>query len=75
MEVTIEFDASPRHVNVPADVKLALEQANARVAFERLSYSGQKEYVEWIEEAKKPQTRKARIGKATERIVRGAHLR
>jgi len=48
-----------------------LEQVNARVAFDKLSYSGQKE---WIEGAKNPQARKARIGKTTERIVRGTPL-
>lgn len=47
---------------VPLDLNKALSQfAKAERAFERLSYSHKREYVSWIEEAKRPETRAKRI--------------
>ena len=39
----------------------ALEAANVRATFDALSYSHQREYVTWIDEAKKPETRQKRM--------------
>ncbi|UCS94519.1 YdeI/OmpD-associated family protein [Echinicola marina] len=47
---------------MPADLKLALE-ANSRAldTFENFSYSNQKDYIEWLNEAKTEATRKRRL--------------
>lgn len=56
-------------VDVPADVASAL-RADAEVAavFEAMRPSCQKEYVAWVEEAKKPETRARRLEKLAERV-------
>ena len=72
VKVSIEVDDAPRVVDVPDDLAAALAGDPAvAAAFDGLSYSHQSEYVEWIEEAKKPETRARRIGKAVERLREG----
>jgi Bacteriocin-protection, YdeI or OmpD-Associated len=54
----------PRIVTVPPDVKAALAaKAKIKNIFDRLSYSHQREYVNWIDSTKKAETRQTRIGK------------
>ena len=51
-----------RRVVVPQDFKSALtKNAKARKAFENFSYSHKKEYVQWITEAKRVETRQRRL--------------
>jgi uncharacterized protein YdeI (YjbR/CyaY-like superfamily) len=58
-------DSTPRQVEVPADLSAALaREPAARQAFDRLSYSGKQRYVLPIEQARTPETRQRRIGKA-----------
>jgi hypothetical protein len=65
VDVVIESDPAPREVAVPADLARALAaDAVARAAYDGLSYSHQKEWVRWIEEAKRAETRGARVAKA-----------
>ena len=61
--VALEADPDPRAAAVPVDLATALEKLRLRETFERFSPTHQREYVEWIESAKKPQTRLARIEK------------
>jgi Bacteriocin-protection, YdeI or OmpD-Associated/Domain of unknown function (DUF1905) len=63
VSVTLERDDVPRTAAVPADLAAALEKRRLREAFERFSPTHQREYVEWIESAKKPETRLTRIEK------------
>jgi hypothetical protein len=69
LQVTVELDAKPRTVDVPADLAKALKAAGATAAFERLSFTNRKEHVRAVEEAKKPETRARRIAKAVEQVV------
>lgn len=56
--------SSPRPVTIPEDLRQALAANRAaRAAFEALPPSHQREYVEWITEAKKEETRRTRIQK------------
>ncbi|MFI6828164.1 YdeI/OmpD-associated family protein [Kribbella sp. NPDC050241] len=66
--VTLERDAAERTVEVPADLAAALEEAGLRKAFDALSYSHRREHVTAINDAKKPETRARRIGKALEML-------
>lgn len=65
IDVTIELDAAPREVEVPADFAAALAtDAAAQTAFDKLSYSGKRQHTVSIEGAKTPETRERRIAKA-----------
>jgi len=64
--------AEKKELAVPDDLAAALrENPDARGHFERFSPSKQKEYVEWITEAKSDATRAKRLGTAVEWIAEG----
>jgi hypothetical protein len=69
--VEIVLDTQPREVVIPEDFSRALEMSDSVDAFMALAFSHRKEYVRWIEEAKKPETRQSRIEKAVEMIRAG----
>lgn len=70
--VVMERDTEPRVVTPPADFARALEaNAEARAAWDRLSYTHQREHAEHIEEAKKPETRARRIEKSVALLAAG----
>lgn len=76
VEVDIEPDAEPRKVIVPADLADALAgDASAKAFFDRLSYTHRKEWVRWVEEAKKAETRATRIAKTVESLHAGMRAR
>ena len=63
--VEVEKDKKERVIEIPQDLLEALKEApDGLEYFENLSYSHKKEYVQWITDAKKEETRKARIQKA-----------
>jgi predicted FMN-binding regulatory protein PaiB len=71
IRVALERDTAPRLVKVPRDLARALAaHPNAKARWDKLAYSHRKEYVEAIEEAKKPETRARRIAKAIEQLER-----
>jgi antitoxin component of MazEF toxin-antitoxin module len=65
--VALEVDADERIVNVPRDFAKAMTSAERR-AYDALAYTHRKEYVLWIEEAKKPETRIRRIEQARAKL-------
>jgi hypothetical protein len=76
VDVTLEPDTAPREVPVPDDLAAALaEETAARERFDRFSFSHRKEYVDWIDEAKRPDTRRRRIDKAVRMLREGRPLR
>ena len=71
-EVVVQRDTEPRTVETPDDLAKALKRAPAaRQAYEKLSYTHRKEYVRWVEEAKKPETRTRRVEKTLAMLVEG----
>jgi hypothetical protein len=66
--VTIGRDDAPRVVSVPDDLRAALDAAGRHAAFDALSYSHRREYVEWIVDAKRADTRARRIAKTVEQL-------
>ena len=59
-------------IAVPADLRAALaKHARARASFERMSPSHRREYLEWITEAKREDTRRRRIATAIEWMTEG----
>src|SRR3984893_13332774 len=69
IEVRVDLDTDKREVRPPADLLRALKAAPG--LWERwraLSYTHQREHVEAIEGAKKPETRDRRIGNAIKMV-------
>lgn len=61
-------------VKVPADLAAALKQSKkAAAAFADFSPGHRREYVEWIEEAKRPETRAKRLATAIEWLAERKH--
>jgi hypothetical protein len=76
VEVDIELDEAPRVVEVPDDLATELSRdEQARAYFERLAYSHRKEWVRWIVEAKKPETRSARLSRTLAALRAGEPTR
>ncbi len=76
VDVDIALDSGPREVAVPADLTAALAQdEGARAHFDELSYTHRKEWVRWIEEAKKAETRATRLTKTVESLREGKRTR
>ena len=71
LSVTVERDTRKRTVSVPADLAAALAESGARPAFDALSFSHQREYVQWIDGAKRPDTRTRRIVETVDRMSTG----
>ena len=70
VELEIQLDSRPRTLHIPDDLAAALAgDAPAAAAFERLSFSHRREYVEWVAAAKRDDTRARRITKTLERLT------
>ena len=70
LEVTLVADEEARVVEAPADLIKALKaRAGALVAWKALSYSHQREHVEAIADAKRPETRARRIAAAVAKVM------
>lgn len=64
--------AKKKTVKAPADLMAALKKSKAALAtFEDFSYSNKKEYVEWVTEAKREETREKRIATAVAQMKEG----
>ena len=63
-------DAVAEHAHRALEAALAAEP-EARAAFERLSYTHRREYVEWVSGAKREQTRRSRLERAVSMLRDG----
>ena len=76
VDVGIEPDTAPREVDVPADLAEVLARDDAaRATFDGLSFTHRKEWVRWVEEAKKPETRATRVTRTVESLRAGKRAR
>jgi hypothetical protein len=74
--ITLEPDDEPREVDVPEVLQARLnETPGAADGWNELPYSARKEYVDWILEAKREETRERRAQRAAERTARRERLR
>jgi hypothetical protein len=72
VQVSLEEDLAVRAVEVPSDLQEALQSSpQAMAAFQSLSYSHQRQYVNWVQEAKREQTRQERIARAVKMLLQG----
>jgi len=71
IEVRLDLDTDKREVTLPADLKRALKTIPRGIdRWRALSYTHQREHVEAIEGAKKPETRSRRVANAIKMIQR-----
>jgi hypothetical protein len=76
LSVTLELDTEPREIEAPPDLVKALKATPpAWDRWRQLSYSHQREHVEAIQGAKKPETRARRIAGAVRMAARAPQKR
>lgn len=72
VKITVELDTEPRVIKIPKDLAKELKKdKEARAFFDKLSYTHRREYVMWINEAKREETRQNRIVKTIEMLKKG----
>ena len=70
LTIVVRNDEAPREVEVPDDLAEAFAQNDpARAAFEGLSFSHKREYVDAINEAKRPETRARRVERTIQALI------
>ena len=70
LTVVVRNDEAPREVEVPEDLAEALARNDAAsVAFDGLSFSHRRDYVEAINEAKRPETRARRVERTIQALI------
>lgn len=70
--VSLIEDQEERIVEIADDITVVFkENPVAKSLFDKMSYTHRKEYIRWIEEAKKPETRENRKIKMIEMILNG----
>ena len=76
IQVSVELDTEERVIEIPKDLMKELKKnKEAKIFFDKLSYTHQKEYVKWIDEAKKEETRQRRVMKTIEMLKKGNKTR
>jgi hypothetical protein len=68
--IELDRDDEPRVIDLPVEIEKALT-VRARSIFDALPYTHQREYVEWITEAKRDETRERRLAKMVEMLEDG----
>lgn len=68
VDAVVELDTAERTVELPDDAAKALAKAKLRAAFDALAYTHQKEHVNAITDAKKPETRAKRIAAMLDKL-------
>ncbi len=72
VRVALSRDAKERKMDAPTDLAAKLAAApKAAAYFANLAYTHQREYVRWLEGAKKPETRTRRLGEIVEMLAQG----
>lgn len=67
IQVSMELDTEERVLVIPIELTKELKKdKEAKSIFDKLSYTHKKEYVKWVEEAKKEETRQRRVEKTVE---------
>jgi len=69
VKITVEADTEPRVVEIPPELAKALKKEKAAAEyFNSLAYSHKREYVGFITEAKRQETRERRVVKTVEKL-------
>ena len=73
VKVWLKEDTAERTVAVPADFKKLLKKNKLEENFNKMSYTTRKEWMLWLNDAKKDETRLRRMEKAIERLKERTH--
>jgi len=71
VRVQVWRDDSQRTVEIPSDLARLMNEHGVSEFFDSLSFTNRKEYCRWITEAKKQETRSARLAKSIDMMRRG----
>lgn len=71
IDVELWKDEAPRVLEIPTAFQAAMKKEGVLATFEKLSYTHRKEYCRWITEAKKEETRSARLTKSIAMLKKG----
>lgn len=71
VSVRVDLDTSERKVNISKDEETALKESGLLNMFRSLAFTHQREYHQWIEAAKRPETHVSRIAKMVEMLRAG----
>jgi hypothetical protein len=70
--VVIELDKTPRTVTIPDDLRdILAKHEPAKTAFAKLAYSHKKAFLDWIDSAKRPETRIKRLKETIDMLQAG----
>jgi hypothetical protein len=75
VHVSLQLDTATRAVELGPDARTSLDESGQAAAFDALSYSHQREYQQWIDGAKRAETRASRIAKMSEMLAEGTRLK
>jgi Bacteriocin-protection, YdeI or OmpD-Associated/Domain of unknown function (DUF1905) len=72
VRITIALDTGPRVVEPPPELAASLAGSpDARARYDKLSFSHQKAYADWVAEAKRQETRDRRAAESVKRLLAG----
>jgi hypothetical protein len=72
VDLVVDRDDEPRTIDAPEDLQAALAAAPAALeVWGRMSYSHRKQYVTWVTDAKREETRARRVEQAVPMIAEG----
>ena len=75
VSVELWLDLASRELPVPADLRAALkEHPKARKAFDQLAPGHRRQFIQWFDSAKAPETRIRRLGRAIDVLLERAIL-
>lgn len=63
VQILLERDQEERRVQIPEDIMDVMRETGVLPAWEKQSYSHQKEHIDWVLDAKKDETKERRIDK------------
>jgi uncharacterized protein YdhG (YjbR/CyaY superfamily) len=70
VQVTVALDTSPREVEMPADLAVALDATDGgRAAWDALSPSARRDHATWVAGAKRTATRTSRVARSVELVL------
>jgi len=76
IKISVELDTEERILEIPKELMKEMKKdKDAKNFFDKLSYTHKREYVVWINEAKKDETRQRRIVKTIEMLKKGKKAR
>ena len=74
LQIEIDADTEERIIEIPPDFMQLLIDEKLINQFENLAFTHRKEFIRWIEEAKKLETREKRLKKAIEMLLNKQNL-